>query len=614
MKKIYLLAGVLVGSFALNAQLIETNTPAVRALTKKGMPGIKSVKAKLVPKVEGTVVWSSDFSTPGDWTISNATPHTSGDWAIISTMPVNLVEQAVDYGFPDEMNSASGGNFALVNSDAAGGTGVQNAFLTTAATIDLSAYGDSAFYVKFTEIYRHFYDENYLQVSNDGGATWTEFAVNPVSEVAVNTNSEDPEYEIINITAANGGAWSANVKIRFRYVGAWDWFWGIDDVELVQANENDIKVTNVFQKTPVGTQELDYYTIDNSQASFPGLVFKALFNNFGNADQDDVNLRVTAPALSYDETSASISMDRGQVDSIEVLTPLIIPPTVGAYTINLTTEIAGETDADVANNQKSMVVNVTEHLYGRDNGVMTGDIGNLLSQPGSPLKIGNLMEIFNDIDVTNIQVRLTDQEEIVDQEMYATIFLFNTISEEFENIAQSENIVLTEGDMDTWVSFPLEGGVTLNAGDLIILMAGHMGGEDEIRFAMAQPVEMGTVLGFTDDGERFQLIDPAAIMIRLSDEPSSLGLAEKTDNFGLNVYPNPANDKVTVDFRLNNETAVNMTVTDLTGKVVYTSSLGSKAAGAHSVSINTATLTNGVYMINFGANNAVSTQKLVIKK
>lgn len=614
MKKIYLLAGVLAGTFAVNAQLIQTNTPTARALSKKGISDVKSVKATPAPKVEGEVVWSSDFTNASDWTITNAAPHTMGNWAIVGTMPTSLSSQSATYGFPASMNSASGGNFALVNSDGAGASGVQNAFLTTSGTIDLSAYGDTAFYVKFTEIYRHFYDENYLQVSNDNGATWTEFAVNPVSEVPVNTNSANPEYEVINITnAIGGGTWSSQVKIRFRYVGNYDWFWAIDDVELVQANNHDMKLSTVFQKTPAGTQELDYYTIDNGQTSFPGLVFKGAVSNFGNADQADVVLNATSTTGGYDATSASKSVDRGQNDTLEILEPFI-PTGVGPHTINFTTELATNTDSEPANNQKSMVVNITNYEFGRDNGTLTGSIGNVSSQPEQPLRIGNLMEIFNDVEVTGIKIRLTNQAAIADQEIFGSIYLYSNTAQDFIQYAQSENIVLTPANVNQWVTLPLEGGATLSAGDLILLMAGHFGGEDEVRFGMAQPVEEGTVLGYTDDGQRFQLLSPTAIMIRLSDEPSTASLTEKENNFGLNVYPNPANDQVTVDFKLDNTASVNVSVTDLTGKVVYTSDLGSKTSGDHKLSFNTAAFSNGIYMINFNANNATSTQKLVIKK
>ena len=95
---------------------------------------------------------------------------------------------------------------------------------------------------------------------------------------------------------------------------------------------------------------------------------------------------------------------------------------------------------------------------------------------------------------------------------------------------------------------------------------------------------------------------------------SPASLNEAGNVFGMEVFPNPANAEANVTFNLNNTADVNITVTDLSGKVVYSNALGNVAAGKSEVSLNTAALSNGVYMINVAVDNAVSTQKLVIRK
>jgi hypothetical protein len=53
---------------------------------------------------------------------------------------------------------------------------------------------------------------------------------------------------------------------------------------------------------------------------------------------------------------------------------------------------------------------------------------------------------------------------------------------------------------------------------------------------------------------------------------------------------------------------------DLAGKVVYSNDLGTVNSGAHTVTINTDAIANGVYMVNVSVNGSVSTEKLVIRK
>ena len=69
-----------------------------------------------------------------------------------------------------------------------------------------------------------------------------------------------------------------------------------------------------------------------------------------------------------------------------------------------------------------------------------------------------------------------------------------------------------------------------------------------------------------------------------------------------------------VSFKLNTETQVVISITDLAGKVAYTNNLGTTVSGAHNVAINTDALSNGVYMVNVSANGVVSTQKLIVRK
>jgi len=88
---------------------------------------------------------------------------------------------------------------------------------------------------------------------------------------------------------------------------------------------------------------------------------------------------------------------------------------------------------------------------------------------------------------------------------------------------------------------------------------------------------------------------------------------QEANAFGLNVYPNPASSNVNVAFNLNNESDVNVTVTDLTGKVIAVNNLGTQAAGAHKVNLDTQAFAKGVYVVKFSANNVVSTQRLVIR-
>jgi Secretion system C-terminal sorting domain len=624
MKKVYLLAGALAAGFAVHAQY---NNASVAA-TPRNMPGYANKKVSSVEKAEGDVLWTNTFATPSDWTFTNAgaagtPPHTAGDWAIVNALPTSLTDQIPTYGFPGSMASASAGNFALVNSDAAGGSATQNAFLTTAAGIDLAALlatngsaPNAPMYLEFTEIYRHYYDENYVLISNDGGATWVEFQVNADPEVPVNTNSGNPEIEVVNITSVIGaGNWGSDVRIRFRYQGAWDWFWGVDDVKLVEAWDNDVKITNYFQETPAGsTQELDYYIVNQTQSSFPGVTFGAKVINNGSLAQAGVALNADAPSAgSYNETGTAVALPFGGTDSVSITVPMMLPAAIGDYPVALTAELTGVTDSDLSNSSTSMSIRRDQWLYSRDNNNRISAISGVQGATGAPLKVGNVMEIFDDMDITFMQIRLSGTSADAGLEMFGEIHKYNPGTQAYEFFAETSPYVIQSGDVNSFVTLPIDGGaITVVAGDVLLVMAGHNGGSEVPAFGLAQACEEQTVLLYSDNGDISYLASPNAVMVRLSDQ--TLNVDENNADFSVNVFPNPAVNEAKVSFELTNAADVTVTVTDLAGKVVYANNLGNTTAGKHNVEINTAALAGGVYTVNFSAGNAVATKKLVVKK
>lgn len=610
MKKFYLLAGTLIGGMALNAQ-IQTSVSAKNERNEI-RPVAKKATNSDVLKAEGDILWDNQFDVSGEWAATTGPTHAgSANWEIITAIPTGITGQQAAYQWPATFSNATG-NFAFINSDGAGGTGIQDAYFEFQGDIDLSASGNASVYLTFAEYYRHYYDKNYVEVSNDGGLNWSIFEVNPVAEVPVNTNCADGEEETVNITPTIGaGVWSNQVRIRFHYVGAWDWFWGIDDVRIVEAWDNDMKMTTWFQATDIATtQGLDYYNISASQTSFPGLTFGANVLNNGALNQASVALNATATG-GYNQTGAAISINSTLADTLSIATPYI-PSGIGTKTVNITTTIPA-TDSDLTNNVGTFDLFMTQYEYSRDNNISSGSIGQVSSQDAQPLKIGNVMEIFDDMEVTSVKIRLATQPAgAVGAEYFAEIYKYDDVAADFVYFA--ETVLSTVANTTaTWSNLMISGGsITLNAGDVILVVAAHLGGTDEVRFGLAQNTTEGTVLGYTADGNSFQLTSPSAVMIRLNEDPSA-SISEVATNYGVSVYPNPTSSNATISLDLNKEAAVAITVTELSGKVVYATDLGT-VNGTQNVTVHTDALSSGVYMVNITVDGAVSTQKLVVRK
>ncbi|MFT5754365.1 MAG: hypothetical protein ACI924_001597, partial [Flavobacterium sp.] len=128
--------------------------------------------------------------------------------------------------FKPALSSGSIGNrFAFTTSDYQDSNIETN--LTTTASINTSTF------TSLTLTFRHYYsyfggDSGRVQVSTDGGGTWT----NPNVIATYNSDLGSPsKFQDVTISM-NAYIGQSNIKIRFNYRATWDDGWAIDDVRL----------------------------------------------------------------------------------------------------------------------------------------------------------------------------------------------------------------------------------------------------------------------------------------------------------------------------------------------------------------------------------------------
>lgn len=97
--------------------------------------------------------------------------------------------------------------------------------------------------------------------------------------------------------------------------------------------------------------------------------------------------------------------------------------------------------------------------------------------------------------------------------------------------------------------------------------------------------------------------------------PSAIEDVKAEATSDMQVYPNPATDKVTLSYTLTQSGDVNITIMDVMGRVVMSENQGKKEAGfAYKTNINTSNMNNGTYFYTVEVNGAKSTNKLVINR
>lgn len=82
----------------------------------------------------------------------------------------------------------------------------------------------------------------------------------------------------------------------------------------------------------------------------------------------------------------------------------------------------------------------------------------------------------------------------------------------------------------------------------------------------------------------------------------------------MDIYPNPAVNNAQIAFALENNDDVTVQVFDITGKTIYTETLGSLSAGIHNIQLDTEDLASGNYYVSIKNSKNRLTKKLVITK
>ncbi len=180
-------------------------------------------------------ILSEDFSTgtegstfPNGWTTSTEFG-TVGDWVIGNTANTGIPAYGGDDGM---IGGGCDGLYALLDSDGFGSAGSQNASLIS-PVMDLTGYSELT--LRFNHHFRNYSSESgYVEATTDNGTTWTELTsyILPAEVSGPPLVTQIVEgLTLIDISALAG---NPEVQIRFRYVGSWGYYWGIDNIEVTE--------------------------------------------------------------------------------------------------------------------------------------------------------------------------------------------------------------------------------------------------------------------------------------------------------------------------------------------------------------------------------------------
>lgn len=617
MRKVYLLSLSVFAAGVLNAQTTNSSQQAIQELNTN--PEAFQFRPQLLSadRAADDIIWADSFNVATDWVAGGAQADANNNWSIGAT--VN------GWAFGTSGNMGTSGDFARLQ--------VENPSTITMGPLTMEYQGTipdltsiPAPHLEWEQYGARFITKQEIQVSTDGGNNWITAGSN--ADIAPLTSGGgsaygQPETRRFNITNAIAGD-PSNVMLRLFWDGDQngpdmnyiDYGWFVDNVRIVEGHgyDSDIQVS-YFRSGVGGSYEfgLEYYQVPTSQITT--IDFAAETINQGGSTHTGLYLQadVDNGGNVFSGTSATVDLAPSAGDSLGTTTQFT-PSGTGTYAV--TWEFFGDNaETYTANDQLTDEFEVTEYTYARDNGVQTGSIGNVTSNTGSPMSIGNAMDIFADGVIGALEIKITDDATNAGQLIYGQIVKYDDNAQAWVYEDQTADYEIQNSDLNGFVRVVFNNPVQVSAGDLVLILAGHYGGSDEVRFGYAQETDEQTVLGYTSGAaEPFSLIEPGAMMVR-ADMRDFTSISEEASNFaiGQNV-PNPFADNSIITYSLEEAADVSIKFIDAAGKEVKVINQGAQTAGSYTINLDAKDFSEGVYFYTFTIGEKQVTKRMLVTK
>ena len=616
---------------------LNTNTPQPSAFEETQTDPLES-------RGGGAVVWSEDFSNglaganpSGAWTVEGPNGNI---WRIGTTAPRGAFTQN-----GERIQSTTFANgFAKFASDSANCTwsGTTPTALPVdqftswegslvSPIIDLSA--SPAVEIEFQQRSRWCCSESpfLLEISSDGGNTWPTSILsnegNPINQGAAGSGTGPTITETRRFTMATAiAADPTNVRFRFRHnseAGSSHYHWQIDDINIQNLPENDLRMNYAFVSTTGRGEE--YGRIPSSQLPGTMNVGAEVFN-YGGTDQTNVVMTCTVLNSNGDEVFSSVENIGNLASQATIVTdenPSLPALPNDLYTATFTLasdQIALDNTPD--DNSRVRTFEITTDVYSFDNLGNHGPVAETSQQVGSGSFADNsenvkFLVMYDFIDTytaTGIEVVLGDQTapgSSIIVSILDTTDVLSTPSVVNLPLTESDPYTITQEDIDNGiVGIPFLSSVELDPNSYYAVASLFSEGAAEVFIlddtTVPQP-GFSSALWIPNDAtnnQNFYGGNGTAWSVRLT---SLFNVAVETRPAldGVTVYPNPSNGIVNISTSRAGKLFID--VMNIVGEVVMTNTF----TGVTSMDLSG--FASGVYTVRVSDGTNSSVHRVTLK-
>ena len=618
MKKIYILLGALLSAGCIQAQSPQMNATYDFHPNEKYSPGAITVIPMRDVEVDQNraVHYTENFDAGfGIWTAAvQAGP---AQFALTNTGHANNTGNT--FIIPTLMTSTPT-QWVLLDSDAAPGAAYTNpeAATLTSGLIDLSgaidiSAGDFVAF-EFDQFFAEWQpaetaDHLYLGVSSDG----TNFTEIEISEGAGRDARPNPERVSWDISDEIDGT-ENSIYLRFRWEGAWNYGWQIDNVEIVDIPEKDIAIVDTWRA--YSNSGLTYSKVPVAHTDTLDIV--AIIRNIGHIDQTGVTFDYvvkdpTNATVASGTAGTTLTLQNAEQDTI-LWSTNYVPTMLGNYTVEWTA-VSLDGDDNLTNNDVTdAFYELTDFTYATDyNEGPVEPIDNWPLMTGEAY-FGSLFDFVASDEVSGIDFKLTSNTVNVGEEILASIW-YNDGTQWLEGWALSTPYTVTASDIGNWVSIPVTqggGGYAVNNSDLYLIMIGQYATPSQPMFERQGEIPRSIIQGINEDGGNVGFFDRKAPLVRARINAAEVGIEDVVAEDKFVIYPNPANEAINISIALTNSESTVVNVVDITGKVITTMNLGT-VNGEKNFSVSLTDLSTGVYFVEMVNADSKQVKKFVKK-
>ncbi len=487
-----------------------------------------------------------------------------------------------------------------------------------------------------------------MLISNDEGVHWATYKVG-----FGNGHKQRPDgiaagdVAIFEANISDVAAGMSEVIIKLKWSGTSIYFWLVDDFQLAEAFDNDLRMeffTMEWDDGDDGTIESYSHNLPITQLGGSLTNFEAAMVNFGEFDQYGVHLNVDVTKNSQSIWNQSTESDYLPVLLLDTakIEESFAPAEFGHYKV--TWDLRQEEDEQSPENDMGEAFfNVTDSLYSRGDAtaeesfVWGLDAYGTEGEPNEQHFVGNIYPIYGDVEIDAISAFVSGGLADENIEFRMALYWLPPADEEDQTPVEylvSEIVTLDSSMHNTWVTLPLEKdgeSEFLYAGDIFYAGVEYWNWHTiNIPFKRYQNFAIGAdrsvkvkdpssiVRGNVDAAFGQGITAGSILMTRMllndhSNATDGVDLGTAMSSLAQN-YPNPVNGSTEITYELANSSGVIIEVTDMTGRTVLQLNEGNKPAGKHSMQLNTESLEVGVYFYTLKAGNFVDTKRMIVSE